>query len=73
MSVTTRRARTALWIVQGLLAALFLFAGGFKLAVPPGSLAKVSPLPPLSRGHRLHRPLGAAGGAPGKPRGAGRA
>jgi hypothetical protein len=35
----------ALWIVQGLLAALFLFAGGFKLATPMADLARVSPLP----------------------------
>ena len=32
----------ALWIVQGLLAALFLFAGGMKLAIPMEKLA--SPL-----------------------------
>jgi hypothetical protein len=31
---------TALWIVQGLLAALFVLAGGFKLFTPLGSLAK---------------------------------
>ncbi len=47
MSFETRRARTTLWIVQGLLAALFLSAGGFKLALPLGGLAMVSPLPPL--------------------------
>ena len=35
----------ALWIVQGVLAALFLFAGGFKLAMPMADLARVSPLP----------------------------
>lgn len=29
-----------LWIVQGLLAALFLFAGGMKLALPAATLAK---------------------------------
>jgi hypothetical protein len=37
--------RIALWIVQGVLAALFLFAGGFKLAMPIAELARVSPLP----------------------------
>ena len=35
----------ALWILQGILAALFLFAGGFKLAAPMAELARVSPLP----------------------------
>jgi hypothetical protein len=45
--VSTRRPvkPVALWIVQGLLAALFLFAGGFKLATPMADLARVSPLP----------------------------
>ncbi|TLY50486.1 MAG: DoxX family protein [Gemmatimonadetes bacterium] len=45
MPVTTKRTRVVLWILQGLLAALFLFAGGFKLAMPLAALAKVSPLP----------------------------
>jgi len=45
MSFSSRPARVALWIIQGLLAALFLFAGGFKLATPASSLAAVSPLP----------------------------
>jgi len=27
----------ALWIAQGLLAALFLFAGGMKLVLPPST------------------------------------
>ncbi|PYO40678.1 MAG: DoxX family protein [Gemmatimonadetes bacterium] len=45
MPVMTKRTRVALWILQGLLAALFLFAGGFKLAMPLAALAKVSPLP----------------------------
>jgi hypothetical protein len=36
-----------LWVIQGLLAAVFLFAGGFKLVLPLGELAKLSPLPPL--------------------------
>jgi uncharacterized protein YjeT (DUF2065 family) len=42
---TSRKTNVALWIVQGLLTALFLFAGGFKLALPLAALAKVSPLP----------------------------
>jgi uncharacterized membrane protein YphA (DoxX/SURF4 family) len=43
----TRRhsSRNALWILQAALAALFLFAGGFKLAMPMTQLAHVSPLP----------------------------
>ena len=47
MPFTTKRARVTLWVIQGLLAALFLFAGGFKLAMPLAALAKVSPLPAL--------------------------
>jgi hypothetical protein len=45
MPVSTQKSRVALWIVQSVLAALFLFAGGFKLALPLAALAKVSPLP----------------------------
>ena len=45
MRFTTTRARVTLWLIQGLLAALFLFAGGFKLALPLAALAKLSPLP----------------------------
>ena len=37
----------ALWIVQGLLAALFLFAGGMKLVLPLEKLAGPVPLPGL--------------------------
>lgn len=33
------------WGVQGLLAALFLFAGGMKLILPVGALAEPVPLP----------------------------
>ena len=47
MSRRTSKSRIALWILQGLLAALFLYAGGFKLALPLATLAKFSPLPPL--------------------------
>ena len=35
----------ALWIIQGLLAALFLFAGGMKLILPIEELTKQMPLP----------------------------
>jgi hypothetical protein len=37
----------ALWIVQGLLALLFLFAGGMKLALPLEALTAQTPLPGL--------------------------
>jgi len=40
-----RSSRIALWIVQGLLAALFLFAGGFKLATPAAELTRMAHLP----------------------------
>ena len=36
-----------LWVVQGLLAALFLFAGGMKLAMPIAALTQQAPLPGL--------------------------
>ena len=45
MPGTTKKANLVLWILQGLLAAVFLFAGGFKLAMPLAALAKLSPLP----------------------------
>src|SRR5215208_1815118 len=35
----------ALWIVQGLLAAVFLFAGGMKLITPVEVLSAMSPFP----------------------------
>jgi len=37
----------ALWIVQGLLALLFLFAGGMKLVLPIEAMTKQMPLPGL--------------------------
>jgi uncharacterized membrane protein YphA (DoxX/SURF4 family) len=37
----------ALWIVQGLLAALFLFAGGMKLVLPIEEMTKQMPMPGL--------------------------
>lgn len=39
------RTGTRLWIAQGVLAALFLFAGGMKLVVPAAALAAQSHLP----------------------------
>jgi len=41
------RASTVLWIVQVLLAALFLFAGGMKLVMPTEALTAGTPLPGL--------------------------
>ncbi len=37
----------ALWIVQGLLALIFLFAGGMKLVLPLKTLTEQMPLPGL--------------------------
>jgi hypothetical protein len=37
----------ALWIVQGLLALIFLFAGGVKLVMPLAALTEQTPLPGL--------------------------
>ena len=37
----------ALWIAQGLLAAVFLFAGGMKLVLPIEEMTKQMPLPGL--------------------------
>ena len=48
MSTYRRGSRIALWVVQGILAALFLFAGGFKLATPAADLARAAA--PLSAG-----------------------
>ena len=39
------RSGTRLWIAQSVLAALFLFAGGMKLAMPAAALAAQSHLP----------------------------
>lgn len=46
-NVATRSSgsNVRLWIAQGILAALFLFAGGMKLAMPAEALAAQSPLP----------------------------
>jgi hypothetical protein len=40
-----RRISVALWIVQGLLTSLFLFAGGMKLVMPIAALTAQTPLP----------------------------
>ena len=47
ISLTQSSSRTGarLWIAQGVLAALFLFAGGMKLALPADALAAQSHLP----------------------------
>lgn len=47
MPTTTRRTSVILWVIQALLAAIFLYAGGFKLSMPMAALAKASPLPAL--------------------------
>jgi DoxX-like protein len=44
-SSTPRRRNALLWTVQGLVAAVFLFAGGVKLTMPVAQLAQVSRLP----------------------------
>src|SRR3954465_11811183 len=44
-TTTTVRHGTRLWIAQGVLAALFLFAGGMKLVVPAAALAAQAHLP----------------------------
>jgi hypothetical protein len=41
----TRKTSVVLWVVQGLLAAIFLFAGGMKLVTPVDKLAEMSTLP----------------------------
>src|SRR5436853_2154161 len=47
ISAVSKRTNVALWIVQGLLALLFLFTGGLKLAMPVDVLAAQSHLPGL--------------------------
>ena len=46
-AVDTRKLSAAVWIVQGLLALVFLFAGLFKLTAPSEMLAAQVPLPEL--------------------------
>lgn len=45
--IHTRRAAALLWTIQGLLALVFLSAGGMKLVAPMAALAQQGPLPPL--------------------------
>jgi len=40
-----RKLNVVLWIIQGLLALVFLFAGGVKLAIPIAAMAKQTALP----------------------------
>lgn len=42
---SSKRINIAIWTVQVLLAALFLFAGGFKLVAPIAEMTKQMPLP----------------------------
>jgi len=52
----------ALWIAQGLLALLFLFAGGMKLVLPFEKLAGLTPVPvPFLRFIAVAEVLGAIG------------
>jgi uncharacterized membrane protein YphA (DoxX/SURF4 family) len=46
-STHSRKTTALLWTVQGLLALVFLFAGGMKLITPMAVLAQQAPLPPL--------------------------
>jgi hypothetical protein len=63
--LAARRAapgHTLLWVVQGVLAALFLFGGGMKLVLPVEALTAQSPLPaPFLRGVGVLEVLGALG------------
>lgn len=42
---SSKPARFALWTIQGLLAALFLFTGGMKLVLPVAALTRGVPIP----------------------------
>lgn len=54
--------RVALWVVQGLLAAIFLLAGGVKLVLPPEALVGPVALPiPFVRFIGVAEVLGAIG------------
>src|SRR5215208_8059169 len=56
------RYNKVLWTVQGLLAALFLFAGGMKLVLPIEAMAAPVPLPgPFLRFLGVAEVLGAIG------------
>jgi hypothetical protein len=45
--INPKNASFTLWAIQGMLAGLFLFAGGFKLMISSETLAHVAPLPVL--------------------------
>jgi uncharacterized membrane protein YphA (DoxX/SURF4 family) len=47
MRTTTTKSNVTLWIIQGVLAALFLFAGVMKLIMPIAEMTKQSHLPGL--------------------------
>jgi hypothetical protein len=47
MKTTTRASNLRLWSIQSLLAAMFLFAGGMKFAMPLDVLAQQSHMPGL--------------------------
>jgi hypothetical protein len=60
--VITKRTNAVLWIVQGVLALLFLFAGGVKLVLPLDALKGPISLPgPFLRFIGLAEVLGALG------------
>ena len=53
----------ALWIVQGLLALTFLYAGGMKLVLPIEEMTKAVPLPgPVATGAEPLLVVGAMAG-----------
>jgi hypothetical protein len=45
MHRSLQRRNVGLWVVQGLLTAVFLFAGGMKLITPTEALSLMSPFP----------------------------
>lgn len=47
MALTNRTSNLVLWLLQAVLAGLFLFAGSAKLAMPLAALARLSPLSPI--------------------------
>jgi uncharacterized membrane protein YphA (DoxX/SURF4 family) len=59
---TSRTTSRLLWVVQVLLAALFLFAGGFKLVAPIAEMTRQMPMPgPFLRFIGLAEVAGALG------------
>lgn len=58
----SRTTSRLLWVLQGLLAALFLFAGGMKLVIPIAAMTRQVPLPgPFLRFIGVAEVLGALG------------